>query len=265
MARRLSIGKTIICLLAIIVISLVLDTKARMHRRYQFFKIAVKWPTSYCNTGHFSCQGPIVVNFTIHGLFPMYFPNTIVPPYDEDSGCTDITPMNEDDIDLDYLRSILDEMNMYWLDVVYDNWVRMNLALWRRQFWRHGKCFDYPDHPLYHFNIALDFIRRVNLLQILDDVLSSTIKCDGLGRNKAVRARARITPRNREGYLASYIAGNISRAGRKRVQIRCNEDAHKVLQLFEVVICFEPNGVAIPCAHGYIDCTENDMINFPLP
>ncbi|XP_038693663.1 intracellular ribonuclease LX-like [Tripterygium wilfordii] len=136
-------------------------------------------------------------------------------------------------------------MNMYWLDVVYDNWVRMNLALWRRQFWRHGKCFDYPDHPLYYFNIALDFIRRVNLLQILDD--------------------ARITHRNREGYLASYIAGNISSAGGKRVQIRCNEDANKVLQLSEVQICFKPNGVAIPCEHGYTDCTENDMINFPLP
>ncbi|XP_038693661.1 intracellular ribonuclease LX-like [Tripterygium wilfordii] len=136
-------------------------------------------------------------------------------------------------------------MNMYWVDVLYNNWVQKNLELWRKQFKRHGKCFDYPDHPLYYFNTALDFVRRVNLLRILGD--------------------ASIFPRNTEGYLASYIANNISYVGGKRAQIRCNEDANGALQLYEVQICFKPNGVTINCEFGYNNCNEDDMINFPLP
>ncbi|XP_038693659.1 ribonuclease S-2-like [Tripterygium wilfordii] len=189
----------------------------------------------------------MVVNFTIHGLFPMYYLNTIVPPYDEDHGCTDIQPMDENDIDLNYLesKSILDELNMYWIDVVFNNWVEKNLRQWRKQFKKHGKCFDYPDHPSYFFNMALAFVRRVNLLLILD--------------------YASITPSNIESYLASHIRNNISNAGGKGVQIRCNEDANGVLQLSEVQVCFQPNGVAIDCAYGYNNCNEDDMINFPLP
>ncbi|XP_038693664.1 extracellular ribonuclease LE-like [Tripterygium wilfordii] len=235
MARRFSIGGINICFLAIMVVSFVFDAKALAARKYDFFKIAMKWPPSYCNTGQSSCQEPIVVNFTIHGLFPMYNPETIVPPYDEDHGCTDIQPMDEDDIDLDYLESesILDELNMYWMDVVFNNWVEMNLQQWRKQYKKHGKCFDYADHPSYFFNMALAFVRRVNLLLILD--------------------YASITPNNEEeAYLARHIRNNISNAGGgKRVQIRCNEDANGFLQLSEVRVCFKPSGVAIDCPHGY--------------
>ncbi|XP_038695388.1 uncharacterized protein LOC119992663 [Tripterygium wilfordii] len=148
--------KTIIFALVLI---LLLAFQTRAARRFNFYKVAFRWPKSFLNTAKSVQRGgsghkPILSNFTIHGLFPMYLVNEVVPPYDEDSGCTESEPKDPDFITIELFDEydLLTDMKTYWPDVVYYRNMTSNLPNIK------------PNNEKYNQtvigNVATDYVKR---------------------------------------------------------------------------------------------------------
>ncbi|XP_038717200.1 uncharacterized protein LOC120010476 [Tripterygium wilfordii] len=103
MDTKSSSGNVISCVLTLTVIFLAIYAAAAKEGPYEYMKISLRWPKSYCNTKeilirHIHCYKPILKYFTIHGFWPTYTPDTTVPSFLKNSGCTNATPKMPDAI-----------------------------------------------------------------------------------------------------------------------------------------------------------------------
>ncbi|XP_038717199.1 ribonuclease 1-like [Tripterygium wilfordii] len=235
-----SFGSVITCLLALVVIFLAIHTEAANEGAFEYLKLSLRWPISYCNTREIRrrgihCNRPILRNFKIHGLWPMYTSDTPVPPFLENSGCTNTTPKMADDIDRNLLHKIWRNMTENWPNVVYYHDNSANLNFWKYEWEQHGMCFNNPDYPIHFFKTALRLIRQHNLLQILED--------------------AQIKPNNTK-YHGYAIKDAITGVLGERPTIRCNKDSYGTVQLNEIWVCLHRNFTPRPCENIFSACPK---------
>ncbi|XP_038695394.1 ribonuclease 1-like [Tripterygium wilfordii] len=242
--------KTIIFALVLILL-LAFQTRAAGPRgRYDFYKVAIRWPKSFLNSGKSVQRGgyshkPTLTNFTIHGLFPMYTIDEVVPPYDEDSGCTESKPKRPEFITIELFDDydLLTDMKTYWPDVAYYRNMTDNLQFWRREWQKHAMCFDRPDMPTYYYKTAL---RARKKFDFLDTLIKANIKPNNEKYNRTVI-----------GKVASDYVG-------KKVEISCNTDSKGNRQLDEILVCYTRNGNERPCPFRFTYCgDEDEFILFP--
>ncbi|XP_038686596.1 ribonuclease 1-like [Tripterygium wilfordii] len=243
MAREFQARNLITWVVEIIVmIYLASPTKAQTGP-YHLLMFALKWPPSYCNSIARPCQGPILADFTIHGLWPMYnltqshsLLKTIdmVPPYN-DTGCNDIPPMSSENITYQLLHLIINDLTTYWPDVENPESQNSNENVWQYQWKKHGMCFDTPDTPLHYFTTAVDLAKQFDLLDTL------------LTRG--------IVPSNTYGYSIQEISRALWFVLGKRATIFCNEveegNGRKSKQLAEIRTCLEKGGIVLSNRYGY--------------
>ncbi|KAF5748917.1 putative Ribonuclease 2 [Tripterygium wilfordii] len=246
MVRKSHVDYLLLNILAITIISLAFHTKALRTGRYNFYKILLRWPESFCNTGNFTCERPIS-NFTIHGLWPMYWGDHSVPSYSTQNGCTRTIPRLPDEITRRLLVSILLDMDKYWPNVKYHRYFAQNEHFWQYEWEQHGMCFDQSNYPIYYFNTTLNLIRRFNLLDLL--------------------ITGGIIPNSYHGYDVSSIADIVDNFLQVQVEIRCNEDDQGLIQLYEIAICHLRNDTLTPCPYRFTNCGESDHeeVRFPNP
>lgn len=212
---------------------------------FDYYKLSLEWPKSVCNTGGSEeCENPIKDHFTIHTLQPYYRPDNSVPPYNE-SRCNSVPPSPPERITAAYLKryEILDDMVKFWPNLYGYSNVDKNLEFWRRQWSRAGQCSPYPVYPDFYFDVALTYVKSINLLKILES--------------------SGIRPNNKK-YEASAFAKAIEEKLGVKVQIRCNKDAKSVLQFYEAFLCIDRLNFLESCsATKYYGCSETDKIQFP--
>ncbi|XP_038687369.1 ribonuclease 1-like [Tripterygium wilfordii] len=214
---------------------------------FDYYKLALEWPKSVCNTGSSEeCETPIKDYFTIRTLQPYYRPDKRVPPYNE-SRCNSIPPSPAERITADYLSKyeILDDMVKYWPNQYGYSNIEKNLEFWRLQWSSAGMCSPYPVYPDFYFNVALTYVKAIDLLKILKD--------------------SGIEP-NGKKYEAFLFARAIEEALGMKVQIRCNKDANNVTQFYEAFMCIDRVNLPESCSKTkYYGCSEAEKIQFPSP
>ncbi|XP_038679407.1 ribonuclease S-F11-like [Tripterygium wilfordii] len=243
MARKLSYGNIIGSIF--VIIFLASTAQALVWGSYHYYKIILRWPESYCNARSHYCIRPIKANFSIHGVWPMYFFDTLVKEFNQ-TGCTETTPTLPQFITRARLATILDDMDEYWPDVKHGHNLSENEQFWQYQWQTHGMCFEYPNRPLLYFQTGLSLMTQLDLLDLLKG--------------------ANIFPDNSYGYRASVIKAIIETRVGEQVEIRCNRPIEGwPLQLHEVGVCFDREGDVMRCPYGYFKCNKSDMIQFPAP
>ncbi|XP_038678452.1 ribonuclease MC-like [Tripterygium wilfordii] len=243
MAIQFSKSNMMIVAICIFIVSaLDVEAESRNSGVFQYYKISLRWPRSYCNTDHAgNCQGPFLRNFTIHGLWPMYFADTRVPSYNR-SGCTKFEPVPSANITRQLLSPILNDMVRYWPSLPsYDN-ITASEEFWKLQWEGHGMCSQYPQYPIRYFKTALNFIKHNNLLTILK--------------------RGKIYSNN-EYYTRIEISRVLRDFFGARVEIRCSVSRQDALQLSEIRVCIEKWGDPLDCNREFSGCPENEFIQFP--
>ncbi|XP_038722046.1 ribonuclease 1-like [Tripterygium wilfordii] len=117
-------------------------------RQYDFFKLVLRWPQSYCSSStlvrnRIGCQRPFIKNFTIHSLWPMYEPDDSVPSYEENNECTDIEPAKPDTIPV-ATDEIIADMEKYWPDITVLSFIKAYDLLKELE-----KAYIFPDNNYY--------------------------------------------------------------------------------------------------------------------
>ncbi|XP_038695384.1 ribonuclease 1-like [Tripterygium wilfordii] len=217
----LSGNNTISYLLLFIVIVLALNAKAERYGPYDYYKVSIRWPKSYCLSKEvvrrrYVCEKPILANFTIHGVWPMYTGEIIVDPYHKDPRCTKTKPVPPENITYDLLDEILDDMKKYWPNVVTRT-QEYNENFWRYQFENHGMCFENPDQPKHYFRTGLEVMKQYDFLGILE--------------------RKKVRPINGLYNAIQYKQIVKQGLGGVEPQIFCNKDRHGTLQFGEIWGC----------------------------
>ncbi|XWS65515.1 hypothetical protein CRYUN_Cryun05aG0119700 [Craigia yunnanensis] len=214
---------------------------------FAFYKLSLQWPPSVCNDPRFDCGGSTILSsFTIHGLWPQFYDDSPVPPYDPiNNRCTDVIPTNPDDI-LYSLQSLQEPyLTGFWPNLRNPQSLSTNQWFWKLEWQRHGMCSDYSNDPYQYFVAAINLFVNYEPLY-------------GTG----------IEPRE-----DPYPAYTISEAIRGKVgaypEIACNQ-VDGILQLKEVRLCFlreTPPSPIIDCPKRYsIRCkSDDDLVRFTPP
>ncbi|KAJ7974643.1 Ribonuclease [Quillaja saponaria] len=202
------------------------DDENEVDQQYDYFKLVLRWPNSYCKTN--TCRKTVPQRFTIHGLWPQRKDGTDLTYCDTTETLTDAT-----------LNSFKSDLLEYWPDLSTNNF-EASKSLWRYQWEKHGTC------SASKFN-AQEYIERAILRTKNNDVLP-------------MLKNAGIQP-----YGASYSTSRIQKAIKDitlhNPDIKCNKDAKKNIYLYEIHICFEYNGRVIrDCRNRVIDCENKNPI-----
>ncbi|KAG8363098.1 hypothetical protein BUALT_BualtUnG0004900 [Buddleja alternifolia] len=192
---------------------------------YDHFKLVQQWPPAFCKIN--SCSRTVQpVNFTIHGLWP----DKNTPPFFNHCRRFNNAPQFAKIRDPDLVR----RLDASWRDltrpIIY---ARREQPFWRQQWDKHGTCSWNLFHlQKLYFEKALFLKDKFYLLDILQRNQINT------GTEVDVHHVTRI----------------ISRATGGHPIVKCTNYPHpqtstrKVVQLTEIVICFDYNGVnVIPC------------------
>ncbi|XP_038687573.1 ribonuclease 1-like [Tripterygium wilfordii] len=241
---------------------LLAKSNAKPEGPFDFYRISLQWPESYCNHIGVVCQLPILSYFTIHGVWPQYNPDIPVPAFNK-SGCNTIQPTPSDAItDIDAActlgpfrsarfaltalldsASILSDMTTYWPNIKKYTKAVQNLKFWQNEWQKHGMCFAYPDQPILFFQTALNYIKHHNFLEILRKSVPS------------------IVAHNDKDYDRNDIANAITNSTGVSPEILCNRDAQKRDQLLEIRICFYRSNTLMDCPQQFLG--ELAVITFP--
>ncbi|XP_022932791.1 ribonuclease MC-like [Cucurbita moschata] len=189
--------------------------------QFDYFQMVQQWPPATCSGVRCYANPPAM--FTIHGLWPSNYSNVPLVCAGQ--------PFNPAQI-----ATLVPQLNTYWPDVISGN----NQRFWKHEWDSHGTCSDPPFNQLQYFQTTLNIRTNHNydLLAILNTA--------GLGP----------TATNTRQYGA--IEGAIQAATGKKPGLRCNKNAQsKKKQLFEIILCFDKNGVTL------IDCTQFAGITCP--
>ncbi|XP_038696582.1 ribonuclease 1-like [Tripterygium wilfordii] len=251
-------NNTISYLLLLIVIVFALNVKAERYRPYDYYKVSIRWPKSYCLSEDvvgrgYECEEPILANFTVHGVWPMYSHEIIVRPYRDDPRCTETRPMPPESITYDLLGEMLDDMKKYWPNVVTRT-QEYNENFWQYQFENHGMCFENPDKPKHYFRSGLKVLKQYDFLEILR-------------RSKKPYPHKQVRPRDLRFNAVQYkqiVKGGL---GGVEPQILCNTDSNGTLQFGEIRVCFDKYNEMMDCPYSFQGCGDwrNAKLNFPRP
>ncbi|KAF5742083.1 putative Ribonuclease 2 [Tripterygium wilfordii] len=156
MARKLSVGAYILAILITCSSAVLFNVGAIKIGLPDYYRTAVRWPQSYCNTGKFVCAKPTPFHFIIHALIPMYHGHEKVPQFNK-TGCTHTQPKTEKDINNELLAPLGDELRINWPSLGIE---KHYLKLWRYGWKLHGMCSEFADHPFDYFDKALSLVRQ---------------------------------------------------------------------------------------------------------
>ncbi|KAJ7974702.1 Ribonuclease [Quillaja saponaria] len=125
---------------------------------YDFFKLALQWPYSYCKDPKHNCRRTIPKQFTIHGLWPQ---KTKGKGKEKVEYCKTTELITKD-----MLKGMKEDMMGYWPDLTTNSFEK-SVETWSYQWRKHGSCSSENLKPIPYFQKALALVKANNLRSML--------------------------------------------------------------------------------------------------
>nr|KYP40523.1 Ribonuclease 3 [Cajanus cajan] len=223
--------------MTLIILSLVFFLNIQYsYSSYEYLKLAQQWPKSYCyfqiQSGKKTCNSPIPLKFTIHGLWPSNTSTSAQPK---------LCPSNNQS--LNQLTNQLESQ----LKLDWPNLSGKDDDFWKHEWTWHGTCSENKISQPDYFLLALNIKRRSNL--------------------KVILANANIIPSKINSYSAKSIINTISGVTKSDPQLSCYYDSRKkVYNLQEIRLCLVADGTSyINCSNPFGNCNgHRHMIYWPI-
>ncbi|XP_057496603.1 ribonuclease 1-like [Actinidia eriantha] len=204
------------------------------------YKLVLQWPVSFCNTNERlsdPCYQVYLLEFSIHGLWG----------YDK-LGNSIMCHQHPNMVQMKTMSSkLLNDMKNSWRNHLM---TRKYNELWKHEWITHGSCLNTFKTSTEYFTLATNVMEKI---------------WKNFGKKELHEVFAS------EGLVPSGIPYDFQRFAKTIeiksqnhlvVELRCNNDANRALQLYEIIFCVNLQGELKNCtfyAHG---CYAN-LINYP--
>ncbi|KAI4351281.1 hypothetical protein L6164_005657 [Bauhinia variegata] len=219
-------------LVTVLLVVAIVSFGTQSYRDYDYFKLILVWPNSYCLTKFQRCRDKLPQYFTLGGLWP------------EKQGGKE--PQNclpaGNYLSNDTIEKYRAELLRYWPDLsTYD--FEESKSLWIEQWRRHGSCSNVTLSPEEYITCALNRREDHNIYRFLT--------------NAGIRANGNSYSPNRILEVLMRVTGAV-------VDIVCDPDRFGNVYLAEIHQCIDYNGQKFIDCHNVAKNCDNDPI-FPHP
>ncbi|KAJ8748193.1 hypothetical protein K2173_000601 [Erythroxylum novogranatense] len=195
-------------------------------REFDYFKLALEWPGSYCHRTHHCCRqnaccrgSNAPTEFTIHGLWPDYNDGSW-------PACCGRSEFDEKEI-----STLLDDLEKYWPSLSCDSSSTCHGgrgSFWAHEWEKHGTCsFPVFRDEYDYFSTTLNVYFKHNVTKVLNE--------------------AGYVPSNTEKYPLGGIISSIENAFHATPSVSCSKGAVE-----ELYLCFYKNFKPRDCVIGSI-------------
>ncbi|KAI4346348.1 hypothetical protein L6164_007251 [Bauhinia variegata] len=220
-------------LMVLLVLGIV-SFETESYRYYDYFKLALVWPNSYCLTKVEHCREQLPQYFTLGGLRPEKT-NGKEPQY--------CLPATGNYLSNDTIEKYRAELLRYWPDLSTCDFEESK-NMWIEQWRRHGSCSNVTLSPEEYITCALNRREDHNLHRILT--------------NAGIRANGNSYSPNKILEILATVTGAL-------VDIVCEADRFGNVYLVEIHQCINYNGQKfIDCNNMAKNCDDDPIFPRPL-